>query len=275
MTTETPTLPKEFSSDSAGTNKSKWLTEGLLIAAAPVAAYLLALSYISGYARYFQIPVELLSLNAGTLFVIGGKILSVAIIIFMFLMLIFQFLSADSPILVKILMVLPWVALVYLEAVLFRFPWREWRLNLIFSVVLALEFFIIPLRHTDKPSYVEKLQEETRRFNAGRSLSARIFQSKPIVWLFGFLVWFSLTISSDAGHFEAMWKTDFLIPSSEPAHVVVSTYGDYIIVAPFDKQTKEIERSFSLLKKGDDPKILFQWQSVGPLHMKALQPSKP
>jgi hypothetical protein len=277
MTTETPTLPEGLPSQSAGTSKSKWLTEGLVIAAAPVAAYVLALAYISGYAGYFQIPVEFLSLNAGTLFVIGGKILAAAILIYFFLFLIFQFLPADSPILARILMLLPWATLVYVESLLFRFPWREWRLKLIILIVLAVELFVFPLMHKDKPSYAEKLREETRRFNAGRSLAVRMFQSERMtrISMFGFLLYFSLTISSDAGHFEAMWKKEFLIPASAPANVVVSTYGDYLVVAPFDKQTKEIERSFFLLKKGEDPKFVLEWQSVGPLHMKAPPASKP
>ena len=277
MATQSSTPPKDSSSESAGAARSKWLTEGLLIAAAPLAAYLLALSYISGFAGYFHIPVELLSLNAGTLFVIGGKILTVAILIVLLVMLISQFLPADSPILVRVLVLLPWAALVYVEALLFRFPWPEWRVKLILLFLMALEMFIVPLMHKDLSTYAEKLREESRRFNAGRSFAVRLYQSERIgwVWIFGVLAWFSLTLSSDAGHFEAMWKTDFLVPLTSPTTAVICTYGDFIIVAPFDKRTKEIEQSFSLLKKGEDPTILFKWQSIGPLHMKSLPPSKP
>jgi hypothetical protein len=252
------------------TAKWTWLTEGLLIAAAPIAAYLLALSYISGYAEYFQIPTELLSLNAITLFVVGGKILSLAMFVYLFVLFVFQFISADSPIVVRILVVLPWFVLAYVEAIFFRFRWREWRMNFIIFLVLVVELFIVPLVHRDKSSYVEKLREETRRFNAGRSLANRMFQSKRAAWvsIFGICVWFSLTLANKGGRFEAMWKTEFLVPSSAPGNVVLCTYGDYLVVAPFDKQTKEVERSFSLLKKGDDPKLLLQLQAVGPLRVK-------
>ncbi len=254
----------------ANTTKWTWLTEGLLIAAAPIAAYLLALSYISGYAEYFQIPMELISLNAITLFVVGGKILSLGIFVYLFVFFVFQFISADSPIVVRILVVLPWFVLVYVEAIFFRFRWREWGMSLIFFLVLVVELFIFPLVHRDKSSYVEKLREDTRRFNAGRSLAVRMFQSKraPWVWILGICVWFSLTLANKGGRFQAMWKTEFLVPSSAPGNVVLCTYGDYLVVAPFDKQTREVERSFSLLKKGDDPKLLLQLQAVGPLRVK-------
>jgi hypothetical protein len=245
----------------------------LVIAATPVAAYVLALAYISGYAGYFKIPVEFLSLNVGALFVIAGNILVAVLVVVFLLFFICQFLRADSPIpiLVKILMLFPGVGVVYAEAVMFRFPWPEWRWKLFLLIALGVEFFVFPLIHKDKPSYAEKLQEDSRRFNAGRSLAVRMFQNEWVfrIWMFGFLFWFAFTVSSDAGHFEAMWKKEFLIPASAPANVVVSTYGDYLVVAPFDKQTKEIERSFFLVKKGDDPKFVLEWQSVGPLHMKA------
>ena len=203
--------------------------------------------------------------------------MSLVIFVFLFLFLILQFLPADSPILARILLLLPWAALIYVEAVFFRFAWREWRMNFIVFSALVLELFIIPFIHKDKPSYIEKLKEETRRFNAGRSLAARMFQSERTAWLwiFGMCVWFSLTLTDKGGRFEAMWKTEFLVPSSAPGNVVLCTYGDYMVLAPFDKRTKEVEHSFSLLKKGDDPKLLLQWQSVGPLHIKPVPGSQP
>lgn len=252
------------------TVKWPWLTEGLLIAAAPVAAYLLALSYISGYAGYFQIPMELLSLNAITLFVVGGKILSLTLFAYLLVIFVFQFIPADNPIVPRLLVILPWFVLMYVEATFFKFVWREWYMNLIVFLVLAIELLILPLVHRDKPSYAEKLREDTRRFNARKSLAVRIFQNKraALVSILCIYVWFSLTLANKGGRFEAMGKTEFLVPSSAPGSVVLCTYGDYLIIVPFDKQTKEIDRKFSLLKKGDDPKLLLQLQIVGPLHLK-------
>jgi len=108
------------------TTKPTWITEGLLIASAPVAAYLLALNYISGYASYFQIPTEFLYLNVTTMFVAGGKILSIALFISLFVLLVFQFLPArDSPLLRRILAILPWGTLLYIQALFFGRHWNE------------------------------------------------------------------------------------------------------------------------------------------------------
>jgi hypothetical protein len=42
-----------------------------------------------------------------------------------------------------------------------------------------------------------------------------------------------------------------------------------MIVAPFDGKTKVVERSFSILKKGEDPKPLLRWEVVDPLQLKS------
>jgi len=82
-----------------------------------------------------------------------------------------------------------------------------------------------------------------------------------------------VSIGEDAVHvaltFFAKWKQEFLVPVSSPDSVVLSSFGEYLIVAPFDRKTKAVERSFSILKKGEDPKLLLRWELVGPLRLKS------
>jgi hypothetical protein len=140
-------------------------------------------------------------------------------------------------------------------------------------LVLAVDFFLLPLTHRDKTSYLEKLREADRRFHARPSTAAdQLFRSDRARWVFQLAIWawFTLTASQNAGYFEAKWKKDFLVPASAPQRVVLCTYGDNLILSAFDKQSKEVERAFSILKKGDDPKLELQWQEIGPLHLKAL-----
>jgi hypothetical protein len=61
---------------------SAWISEGLLIASAQVAAYLLTLSYIGGYAGFFQIPTEFISLNLTTLFSVAANIVFVGMFVY-------------------------------------------------------------------------------------------------------------------------------------------------------------------------------------------------
>lgn len=104
---------------------STWISEGLLIASAPVAVYLLTLSYISGYSSYFNIPMEFLSLNVTTLFAVGGKVLFVGLLTYAtFLMLFLLWPHSDSPILKRALTIFPFVALLFIKVMFFGKQWK-------------------------------------------------------------------------------------------------------------------------------------------------------
>jgi hypothetical protein len=258
------------------TAKSIWLTEGLLIAGAPVAAYVLALVYINGYADYFQIPMEFLSLNVTTMFVVGGKILFLAFLVYLFVMLPLHFLpAADSPFVNRSLVILPWAALLCIKVMFFGRRWQEWRSTLFYFLLMVAYFFLLPLIYRDKGSYMEKLREDDRRFHSARTTVAHKLltsdRGRRII-IYYIWIWFSLSAAQNAGRFEAMWKKEFLVPASRPESVILSTFGDNMIVAPFDRKTKEVERSFSILKKGEDPNLLLRWEMVGPLQVR-IQPT--
>jgi hypothetical protein len=254
--------------------KSTWISEGLLIACAPVTAYLLTLSYISGYSSYFNIPMEFLSLNITTLFAVGGNVVSVGLFAYVFFLTLFLLWPhSDSPILKRALIIFPFAAVLFIKVMFFGKRWREWSEMLYICAFMTTILFIVPLigRKGSHLSYTEKLREydrreETRaptvvvslvRSTLGRRLS--------MIWIWG---WFAITVSNNAGRFGAMWKQEFLVPASTPDSVVLSSFGENMIVAPFDRKTKVVERSFSMLKKGEDPKLILRWEVVGPLQLK-------
>lgn len=146
------------------------------------------------------------------------------------------------------------------------------------TLILAVGFFVGPLMHRDKASYMEKLSEADRRFNNGpqtvahqlllRNRSARII-------IFFYCLFFVLTATHSYGRFEAMWKKDFLVPSTSHDSVVLSSLGDTMIVAPMNRKTKEVERGFWIVKKGEDPKLLLNWEEVGPLQLKGRSKTAP
>jgi hypothetical protein len=122
---------------------------------------------------------------------------------------------------------------------------------------------------------MEKLREDDRRFHSARTTVAHKLltsdRGRRII-IYYIWIWFSLSAAQNAGRFEAMWKKEFLVPASRPESVILSTFGDNMIVAPFDRKTKEVERSFSILKKGEDPNLLLRWEMVGPLQVR-IQPT--
>ncbi len=253
--------------------QSTWISEGLLIASAPVAAYLLTLSYIGGYASYFQIPMEFISLNLTTLFSVAGNIVFVGMFVCtLFLLFFVLWPHTDGPILWRALRVFPWVALLWIQLIFFGKRWHDWVGTLFVLAFLMMYYFTSPLiGRSSGLSYIEKLREydsrqSTRALTVGvRMVNTPLGRRIAMVWLW---TWFSLTVSSNAGRWAAMWKQEFLVPASSPNCVVLISFGENMIVAPFDRQTKMVERSFSIVKKGEDPKLLLRWEVVGPLQLK-------
>jgi hypothetical protein len=250
-------------------SKLTWISEGLVIASAPVGAYLLGLSYIAGYASFFQIPTEFISLNIATLFSIAGAITFVALMVVALFFLLFMFWPhSENPILFRVLTLFPLLALLYLQISFFGRHWHEWISTLLALLILIIQFFVMPLTQRQGSAYLEKLREVDKRNSSAPATVVTKFLRNELgrriggIWLWA---WFALSASHSAGRFEAMWKREFLVPVSSPDTVVLSSYGDMLIVAPFDRKTKSVERSFSMLKKGEDPKLLLRWEVVGPL----------
>jgi hypothetical protein len=124
---------------------STWISEGLLIASAPVAAYLLTLSYIGGYVRFFQIPTEFISLNITALFSVAGNIVFVGMFVYvLFLVFFLLWPHTDSPILWRALRVFPFAALLLIQLMFFGKRWHEWVGSLFIFAFLVMHYFTTP-----------------------------------------------------------------------------------------------------------------------------------
>lgn len=255
------------------TVNTNWITESVLIASAPVVAYVLALSYIAGYAGYFDIPTDFISLSVGTLFSVGGHIVSIGLLLFgLFVGFFVWWPHSDSPILWRVKAVSPWAALLLIQLAFFGKRWQEWIANLFLFAVLIAHFFLIPRIGRDQlTTYSQKLRDcDLRKWGSHPTVTDYFFRSSlggRIITVM-FWTWFSLTVSYNGGRFDAMWHQNFLVPASSPDNVVLSSFGESMIVAPFDRKTKEVERSFLILRKGEDPKLLLRWELIGPLKLK-------
>jgi hypothetical protein len=66
----------------------------------------------------------------------------------------------------------------------------------------------------------------------------------------------SVSVAMDMGRAVATRQRDYLVPASAPTTVVLSHFGETLVVAPFNRSTKEVEPSFWVIKIGEDPKLL-------------------
>lgn len=212
------------------------------------------LSFVIGYCDFFQIPASFVSLNLPTMLWIGLR-LEVGFFFVLFvagpaywLLRSYDHKMANSD---TILVLLPHVALVLLE-ILLGLPWRDWRWSLVVLVVLAIPgAFVFPFA---SPSSIRISPYATDMLRQA---------SLVVPWLM-----ISVSVAMEMGRAVAIKQRDYLVPDSAPTTVVLSHFGETLVVALFDRSTKEVEPSFWVIKTGEDPKLLLRWESVGPLHPK-------
>lgn len=70
------------------------------------------------------------------------------------------------------------------------------------------------------------------------------------------------------GEYDANNKKDYLVLQGPQEQVVIKIYGDKIITAHFDRQSKTIEKNFQVHLAGENPNLIYRLQAVGPLKLK-------
>lgn len=100
-------------------------------------------------------------------------------------------------------------------------------------------------------------------YNVLPSANSALF--KGIITFILLLIFF---LGYQSGNWEAKNRQDYLVLSTNPELVVLRIYGDNAVAAPFNRQAKTIEKEFTVHKVGDDPKLEYRWETIGPLTTK-------
>ncbi len=133
------------------------LSDAILIAALSAATYSIAFSYASGYAKYFKIPVGLITISPTLLLSAGGAFLAAILPIYAISQAIWPLLPRSEGILAKRIRGL--VMLIILVGFLFSPYLINGEYWFAFGVVMfALVFFYInfPFAYAEENSYLRK-----------------------------------------------------------------------------------------------------------------------
>jgi hypothetical protein len=211
------------------------------------------LSFLIGYCDFFQIPVSFVSLDLPTMLWIGLRLKDGLFLMLFFTVFAYGWFlrSYDHKIANTILLALPYAGLLLLQ-ISEGLPWRDWRWTL---VVLAIYIPSALFFHLVSPPSILRISPDASNIARMASL--------VLPWLL-----ISNVAAMNMGRAAATSQRNYLVPASAPTTVVLSYFGEKLVVAPFDRSTKEVERSFWVIKTGEDPKRLLRWESVGPLHPK-------
>jgi hypothetical protein len=148
--------------------------------------------------------------------------------------------------------------------------WRGWIAMAGMVAFFAILDFIFPLiLQRGKGSYRDKLtaqaEAEENNRTIGRLLNAR-FGNVGVTTLL--IIMYGLSLAYAAGRAHGEQQEEFLVIDQSPEVVVLRIYGEYLITAPVDRSTKEVEKKFVILKLSDNSPTSLTLEKVGPLKVK-------
>lgn len=138
------------------------------------------------------------------------------------------------------------------------------------AALAALQFILPLCTHRDAGSYLDKLEAaDASSRQADREVETlvdRLLTSIDRKLVLGLLLMFALVyLAWGVGRYRAISQESFYVVNTSPEAVVLQTTTDYVICAPFDRVSQEIEPAFQILKNGEDQSLVFRLESVGPL----------
>jgi hypothetical protein len=267
-----------MSEENEKSNFELWIKSGLIVGAISIGGYWLGFVYEKGYADYFAIPIQLISLNLISIFrsileliavVIGLLVLAnvwYAIIIEIKGVIYRRITGFTAPIL-------------YCAAALLILGSDSWSHLKWFMPVFAyflLDTFVFPLvEQRGKGTYSQKLEaaEATWEQNksktlfgfAAQKINRRISQGTRIWIIMAIYVLFSF--ASWIGTAEAQKQKSFWVTREPQSLVVLRIYGDKFICAPFDSKARTVEKTLYILDTPKQDGIWLDWKEVGPLKL--------
>jgi hypothetical protein len=248
---------------------NKLISEGLVIAGMPLLGYSVAFAYEYGYASYYGIPWQLISLSLTQVLATAAILCWLFITLFFVSNLAFTILSnkkKPNPMLAYYFDVL-WPVLLYFVALflIFGTHWREWIFFLAFLALFSVLEFGLPLvTQKDKETYMEKLAaaqaaEPRTLFDvAARTGWARHFKVLINISLM-------LLLARDVGRAEALNKNDYWVDSLRTNMVVLRIYGDTVVSHEYDPKNMRLAGDFLVTKISPTQRLRFQEQSLGHL----------
>lgn len=254
---------------------SKFLSEGLIIAGITLFSYLVAFSYQAGYASYFQIPLQFITISITTIFISFAYVLGIAVGAYYIFSLIWIFTPKDNdPVSFSIRkLVIVFIFELFIFIPFTKFNWTT--VILFFSILIIFIFFefIFPLitqRKSDN-TYAEKLiaQEEIEIYFQKNTLVSEI-DKRFGRWFVTSLLYVLLALgySYAVGYNKAESKEYFYVTDKDT--VILAIYNDLLITSKYDRKTKTLNGISNLTKIDQTKNIEISKEKTGKLKVKKI-----
>jgi hypothetical protein len=245
-------------------------------------AYLLVFFYEKGYADYFNIPSRFITVELTNVLLLAatGILLTVWLSSVLNLTTLYLFKNVhpkDYRFRVGYLFLF---LLFFIEfyAIGFVDSWHVvyWITPLAILVIVAsIRFFSSRLSKRQRKKAMTKSEEKHTDNNIvgiDQVLETELGAGYRPFYYLTFVAVAALVVGS-MGTGQALRQNEFLVTNTSPEMVVLQTYGDTFICAPFDRNTGEVQTSFVFIKMADDPNIVFRREYTGRLHPIPIKPT--
>jgi hypothetical protein len=256
--------------DSKGTDtkpaSQTGLTIGAIAAFTTLGGYLTAFMHEWGFTSHFEIPRQFITLDWTTVLIAAAAVLAVLVFIFLCVNFVygfsFLFEGAVRGALFRT------IAVVVLATPLFLLAsgWRWWFTGAL-PLLWAFREFVYPyIAYRGKGTYAQRLElsQQEGVYSAPNLLDRLPRNLFLLLILLAWLAWLAHSI----GMYGAVHKTEFLVVNTTPEAVVLRPYHDHLLCAYFNRETREIDESYFVLKTASDSGTTLTREEVGPLHLK-------
>ena len=231
------------------------VTDGLIIASATAAAYLLTFAYEYGYCAYFGIPGFLIEPSTGTilfaaLFILGAVILLIEM----------------SHLPRELLAAIPWprlrtrlvlIALMWITPTLTGTPLR-WlmTLTLAVSTLLLLSDYIFALIFTTGPltQRISRGEKETQTSKSAWDGPKRTFGTTAVGLVL--IAYMALLGAWLIGAIHARFQDSFIVLKSAPDIAVIKRYGDRLIAIRYEGTPPRATGEFRVMDKDQNGEFI-------------------
>jgi hypothetical protein len=250
-------------------------SDGVLVSALTVTAYLMAFAHKAGTALAFGIPFELIDLQL--IPTLLATLLPLAVLLGVFIFAadpLFALLSApkaDGHPAVKAIR--PPLGTLLILYALWLMGGSAIPPAVFWSAVPALVIFgVLPLvkplfMYRDVPGYIEKLRAYYKAEGERQApLNRVLFGSFGWVTHLSVLTLVLAVLSFGFGYARAKGQQVFFVTNQHPETVVLQIYGDRVIAAEFLRPEKRVKRVYHILKV-DTAGLVLRQETIGPLSL--------
>jgi len=249
------------------------ISEGLVVTTISIASYVILFAFEAGFANAFSIPLSFIELSLTNVLIVISSLLPLGYILFSLSNILFIFFDDFSESTSKIIKkFFPFfilsIALAYLAYGTVLLPAVIRGFILVWMIMFFLEFILPLLTQRGKGNYWKKLEAQDKLETQIKTLDSILIRRigvTPSVLVFA-LIWV-IFLAYVAGYTGAAKQSTYLVTSTSPEMVVLRIYGDNIICAPFNRNTRGVKPSFVVLKVGDDYTLKLNYEHIGPLKL--------